>query len=101
MKIAIASTAETLDGEISSQGGRAPFYLFLNENSELIHTFKNPFSTGGGGAGNGVAKILEDEGISKVIVGKVGGNMKEALEEAHIELVEREGSITDFLKEIK
>lgn len=101
MKIAIASTAETLDGEFSLQGGRAPFYLFLNEKLELIHIFKNPFSIGGGGAGNGIAKILEDEGISKVIVGKVGENMKIALEEAHIELEERSGLITDFLKEIK
>jgi hypothetical protein len=32
---------------------------------------------------------------------KSGGNMKIALEEAHIELEEREGSIADFLKEIK
>ena len=101
MKIAIASTLKTLDGDISSQGGRAPFYLFLDEKLELINVFKNPFASGGGGAGNGVAKILEDEGISKVIVGKVGGNMKTALEEAHIEFEEGEGSIREFLQEIK
>ncbi len=101
MKIAIASTTKTKEGEISPQGGRAPYYLFFDEKFELEAALKNPFASGGGGAGQAIVKILEDRGVSKVVVGKVGDNMKTALEETNIEFYEREGSILSFLEEIK
>lgn len=98
MKIAIASTTNTLTGEISPKGGRAPFYLIFNEKLELLTFFKNPFASGGGGAGHGVAKMLEDEGVSKVIIGKVGENMKTALMNTNIKLEEQTGLISVFLQ---
>ena len=96
MKISIASTTDSLDGDISETGGRAPYYLILDENNNVIESIKNPFAVGGGGAGFGVAKMLADKNVSKVIVGKVGGNMKSAMEESNIELVEKHGSIKDL-----
>ena len=101
MKIAIASTTKTEEGEISPKGGRAPFYLIFNEKFELITFFKNPFASGGGGAGHGVAKILEDAGVSKVVVGKVGENMKTALADTNIKLEEQTGLVSDFLQKLR
>lgn len=101
MKIAIASTAKTVTGEISPKGGRAPFYLIFDENFKLITFLKNPFASGGGGAGHGVAKILEDECVTKIIVGKVGENMKAALTTTNIELIEQAGLISEFLEKQK
>ncbi len=101
MKIASASTAKTEEGESSPKGGRAPFYLIFDEKLELITFFKNPFASGGGGAGHGVAKMLEDEGVSKVVVGKVGENMKTALVDTNIELEEQEGTVSGFLQRLR
>ncbi len=101
MKIAIASTTKTLNGEISSKGGRAPFYIILNEKLEFLTFFRNPFASSGGGAGYGIAKILEDKGVSKIIVGEVGENMKTALINTNIELEEGAGLISKFLQKQK
>ncbi len=97
MKTAIASTNDSTEGEIFEKGGRAPYYLVFNEENELIESIKNPFAVGGGGAGFGVTKMLADKGVGKVVMGKAGENMKGALEDANIELIEKEGEIKDTL----
>ena len=97
MKIAIASTDDNVKGDISEKGGRAPYYLIFDEKHVLIESIKNPFAVGGGGAGFAVAKMLKDKEVTRVIVGKAGGNMKGALEDAGMELVEKEGGILEAL----
>ncbi len=96
MKIAIASIEDDATAEIALQAGRAPFYLIF-ENDESVETIKNPFSVGGGGAGLGVAKMLADKGINKVIAGKFGDKMIVALQERGVDFEEKEGKIQDFM----
>ena len=96
MKIAIAAEGKDEDSEISSRGGRAPYYLIF-ENKKLIETIKNPFATGSGGAGFSVAYMLAEKKINLVIAGKVGGNMVSALEEKGIEFKEESGKINEIL----
>jgi len=90
MKIAIASEGQTLDSEISDLGGRAPYYLIV-EDGELIEAVKNPFAVGGGGAGWSVAHMLADKEVNLVIAGKIGPNMARALEDKGIEYQEKSG----------
>ena len=90
MKIAIASEGKTQDSEISSKGGRAPYYLIF-EDKKLIESIKNPFATGGGGAGFSVAYMLADKKVNLVIAGKFGGNMESALKEKGIKFKEESG----------
>ncbi len=85
--IAIASEGKDENSEISSRGGRAPYYLIF-ENKKLIETIKNPFATGSGGAGFSVAYMLAEKKVDLVIAGKVGGNMVSALKEKGIEFQE-------------
>jgi len=87
-----------LSGEISDQGGRAPYYLLINEKNELLEVIKNPFSVGGGGAGFSVAKMLADKNVNKLIAGKIGDNMQGALEQRNIEYESASGLIQDYLK---
>ena len=87
MKIAIASEGKDENSEISSKGGRAPYYLIF-EDKKLIETIKNPFATGSGGAGFSVAHMLADKNVGLVIAGKVGGNMVSALKDKEIEFKE-------------
>ena len=90
MKIAIASEGEGENSEISSRGGRAPYYLIF-EDKKLIEAIKNPFAAGSGGAGFSIAYMLADKKVNLVVAGKVGGNMVSALKERGIEFEEKEG----------
>ena len=97
MKIAIASENDDINGEVSDRAGRATYYLIFNENKELLDTVKNAFSTGGGGAGFSVAKMLADMDVNTVIATKFGGNMAGALDDRNVKYIEFEGSIRDAL----
>jgi predicted Fe-Mo cluster-binding NifX family protein len=87
MKIAIASEGKELNSKVSSQGGRAPYYLIFEEKN-LIETIKNPFAKGSGGAGFSVAYMLAEKKVNLVIAGKIGGNMESALENKGIKFKE-------------
>ena len=93
MKIAVASEGKDTESAISLKAGRAPFYLVF-EDKKLIETIKNPFATGGGGAGFSVSYMLAEKKIGLVIAGKVGGNMVSALNEKGIEFREESGNVS-------
>lgn len=78
MRIAIASDGAGPE-KVAVQAGRARYYLVYDEDRTLVETVANPFATGGGGAGFGVAKMLADKGVTTVIAGKFGGNMEGAM----------------------
>ena len=90
MKIAIASEGKELNSKVSSQGGRAPYYLIFEEKN-LIETIKNPFAKGSGGAGFSVAYMLAEKKVNLVIAGKIGGNMESALNEKEISFKQESG----------
>jgi len=96
MKIAIASTGESEDSEVSPVSGRAPYYLIFDD-GKLVKTIKNPFRIGGG-AGFGVAQMLADEGVDLVISGSFGGNMRSTLESKNIKYKEMSGSVKEALE---
>ena len=96
MKTAIASEGKDIESNVSERGGRAPYYLIF-EDKKLIETIKNPFATGGGGAGFSVAYMLADKKVSLVIAGKIGGNMESALKEKGIKFKEETGKINKVI----
>ncbi len=101
MKIAIASTNKTEESQVSSVGGRAPFYLIF-ENKKLVKALSNPFRVGGGGAGFGVAKMLTNEKVDLVVSGNFGPNMANALESSGIKTKVVQGkTVKEALKEVE
>lgn len=87
MKIAIASTGESEDSDLSTVFGRAPYFLIF-EDGKLSKSIKNPFTVGGGGAGPGSAQMLHNEGVQKVVCAKAGEKAKSALDEKGMELID-------------
>ena len=90
MKTAIASEGKDIESNVSERGGRAPYYLIF-ENKKLVEVIKNPFATGGGGAGFSVAYMLADKNVNLLIAGKIGVNMEYALKEKEIKFKEESG----------
>lgn len=89
VRIAIAGTEQ-----IEQNAGRASRYS-IYENGTLVKVLKNPFAVGGGGAGFGVAHLLAQEGVEKVVAGRFGPNMLGALDEKGIAHEERTGSVSE------
>jgi len=83
MRIAVAADRPVVDSPVCPTAGRAPYYLVFDNNS-LLKTIKNPFARGGGGAGFGVAHLLAEEGVDIIVAGRIGDNMRSALEEKGI-----------------
>jgi predicted Fe-Mo cluster-binding NifX family protein len=83
MKIAVASTGKSEDSEVSPISGRAEYYLIF-EGGKLVKTISNPFKIGGGGAGPAVVQMLANEGVEKIISGRFGPKMVQAMEDKGI-----------------
>ena len=79
MKIAVAATRADENAEVSPRPGRSKFYLIFDESGHLLEVMANPFYRGGGGAGFGVAKMLQDKEVDIVVGGRFGENMEGAL----------------------
>lgn len=101
MKIAVAALQKDENAEISNQAGRSPFFLVFDAQNTLLEVLKNPFSIGGGGAGFGVAKMLADKEVTNLIAGKIGGNMRDALEERGIHFHEMKGTVTEAISQYR
>ena len=99
MRVAIASEGSDPSSAVSAVGGRAPYYLIF-DGKELVEVIKNPFSVGGGGAGFAVAEMLAEKNVDVVVVGRAGPNMRRALEEAGISVVESSGSVQEALEAV-
>lgn len=101
MRIAIASEGKELDSKVSEVSGRAPHYIIFDDGKKE-KIIDNPFRFGGGGAGPGVASMLEDEKINLVISGKFGDNMISSFKEKGMEYKEEHNiTVEEALKKNK
>jgi len=98
MKIAIAVNEKNENVKISENAGRAKFFMIF-ENEKLIDTIENPFRMGSGGAGFGVAKMLGDKGVEKIVAGKFGENFVDAMKEKNISFEEKVCAVKEFFEE--
>ena len=90
MKIAVASPSKDKESEISPISGRAEYYLIF-EDGNLVKAIHNPFRMGGGGAGPSVVQMLANEGVKKIISGRFGPKMIDAMKDKGMDYEEIQG----------
>lgn len=96
--IAVASDSQKIDGQVSTVAARAPYFLFFDNEGSLLEAVANPHADAAGGVGPHTANFLADKQIKVVVAGRFGTKMKNALNTAEIEYLEKQGSILDSIK---
>ncbi len=97
MKTAISSTGNDLESRIDPRFGRAPYFVFLEEepDAELnVYARKNPASEAASGAGTEAAQLVIKEKVRTVISGAVGPNAYEVFERVGIDVYLVQGNVT-------
>jgi len=91
-KIAVAAIGDSVNSEISTIAGRAPYYLIFDENGSFLKSLKNPAQSRGHRASSGVIDLLIKESCRTVIAGNFGVKMLNQLKANKIEYVELQGN---------
>ncbi|MBN2411616.1 NifB/NifX family molybdenum-iron cluster-binding protein [candidate division KSB1 bacterium] len=99
-RIAIAAVGDSVNSEISSVAGRAPYYLIFDGNGVFLKAIKNPSQNRRGGASSVVVNILIKESVKTVIANKFGDKMKNRLKANKIDYHEHTGSVNNILETV-
>jgi len=86
MKIAVTSTAKTLDSQVDQRFGRAAYFVIIETETMDFRVIENESVTAAGGAGISSAKVVIDSGAEAVLTGNCGPNAERALSAAGIKL---------------
>ena len=98
-KIAVAANGQTPAASISAQAGRAPFFLFFDENGKLIETIANP-AKDSQNSGIAVADFLAGKGVTVVVAEGFGNRIVEVMKGKGIRAVTFKGSVEAAVKKI-
>ena len=86
MKIAITSTAKTLDSQVDQRFGRTAYFLIADPETMDFSVIENESAAAAGGAGISSAKVVIDAGAQAVLTGNCGPNAQRSLGAAGIKL---------------
>ena len=101
MKIAITSTANTLDSIIDSRFGRCPYFAIYDTETKETEFLLNPAKYASGGAGPVAVQFIAKQGVSKIIAGEFGGKIISMLESLKIEMInEHDKTISEIIKQL-
>ena len=86
MKVCITSKGATLDSPAEERFGRAPYFVIVESETGTFEVIQNPLLDGAGGVGPKAAQVLVSLDVRALISGMVGGNAREVLAAAGIEV---------------
>jgi predicted Fe-Mo cluster-binding NifX family protein len=98
-KIAVAANGLIPVASISAQAGRAPFFLFFDENGKLIETIANP-AKDSQNSGIAVADFLAGKGVTVVVAEGFGNRIVEVMKGKGIKAVAFKGSAEAAIKKV-
>jgi predicted Fe-Mo cluster-binding NifX family protein len=89
--IAVASSGKTATDMVGSIAARSPFFLLFNAKGDLVEVLENPYRDSGGGAGPLVAELMVKEGVTSMVAGNFGMNIRTSLGEKGLRYFEFQG----------
>jgi predicted Fe-Mo cluster-binding NifX family protein len=96
MKVAISSTGNSLQSKADPRFGRAPFFIFIEEDVEggpREYSLENSAAEAGAGAGTEAAQQVVREGAGIIISGAVGPNAFEVFDKLGMNVFLFQGDI--------
>jgi predicted Fe-Mo cluster-binding NifX family protein len=86
MRIAIASTGNTLKSEVDQRFGRAAYFIIVDIETMNLSSFKNDRVSAEEEAGIGAAKAVVGAGVHSVLVGDCGVKSERILRDSGVTL---------------
>ncbi|TYP57592.1 NifB/NifX family molybdenum-iron cluster-binding protein [Thermosediminibacter litoriperuensis] len=76
MKVAVTSTGSDLDSILDERFGRCKYFIFIDPETKEFEAVENECMSGAHGTGVQVAQFIIDNGISALITGNVGQQIR-------------------------
>lgn len=92
-KYAIAADGRDVSTSISHQVGRAPYFLILDDNGNLMEAIQNPYLELKFGLGPLVADMLAERKVTVLVGGFAGPNMHQKLKKHGIRFIHGKGGV--------
>jgi len=96
--IAVVSAGQAITDPVGDAAARSPYFLIFDGQGELIEVLENPHRETGGGAGPPVAVLMAERGVSTMVAGAFGTNIKASLEEKGVNYFEFTGQVGEAVK---
>ena len=96
--VAVVSSGQAITDPVGDVAARSPFFLIFDEQGELTEVMENPHRETGGGAGPLVAVLMAERGVSTMVAGRFGTNIKASLEEKGVNYLEYSGQVGEAVK---
>jgi predicted Fe-Mo cluster-binding NifX family protein len=87
MKIAIASTGNTLDAKLDERFGRCGYFVIYDTDTKAIEFIPNPNKDAEDGAGPASVQLVASRGVEKIVAGEFGIKIKTLLDSLKIQMI--------------
>ncbi|MEA3498767.1 MAG: NifB/NifX family molybdenum-iron cluster-binding protein [Campylobacterota bacterium] len=94
--IAVASDGDSLSSNISSKASRCDFYIFLDQNGNIVEILKNTHKDIKGGASSQLVKMLKKKDISRFVASSLGDKLIDSLDSNNIKYTIHQGDINSI-----
>lgn len=100
-KYAVAADGRDDSTSISHQVGRAPYFLILDDNGNLIEAIQNPYLELKFGLGPLIADMLAERKVTVLVGGFAGPNMHQKLKNYHIRFIHGKGGVKRVVNSLR
>lgn len=84
MMVCITAQTAGLEAPFEPRFARAPYFVFVETETDEVHSVANALCTGHGGVGPRVVQFIAEYGAEALVTGRLGENADRALRAARI-----------------